>query len=539
MPNILKYIKKFTNKFSLTILSCLVLIIASVSSFYLYSNVNSNAEGTALFPKFSYGVNVEQQNFDNSNSQLVSGPWLFTNNEQSTMNFLRKFDQPNNQSKIPYVNMYVLAGAIKAQTGATDCNVGDYNKSLCKVGANYLRNNYRKVGEYYAKYTQDIKNVFGTDRPIMLHVEPDFYQYHESSQNGGGISATEASALMNSWTDTIKSILPNASLVLDISPWNSDLSKWSSSMRNFDYAGLVGKRFDPNGDGSVSAGIDGKTYSSISKMTGKKLIINDGLCCGVSISYNANWENRDLIQRRWNDGIVAVLASDQGVDKASKMSYSLSQNPIPSGGGVQLSSNSLNSTISSLATNQSSLRSHISSLVSSSSQSIISSSTSNTSVSSVIRSSSSKSVSSSSVIKPSSISVSSLSRSTISSSENISYAKSSKLANGNQVCVVNQTEFTLKKDSSWNTGYITKISVKNLGSQPLKKWTMNAFLANNQTLSNSWNIDTQSFPNSLKVNPSADWNRTITPNQQLEVGGMIMNIVGNSNLPSFDCSSMR
>ena len=117
MPNTLKYIKKSTKKFSLTILSSLVLVIASVSSFYLYSNVNSNAEGTALFPKFSYGVNVEQQSFDNSNSQLVSGPWLFTNNEQSTMNFLRKFDQPKNQSKIPYVNMYVLARSEERRVG--------------------------------------------------------------------------------------------------------------------------------------------------------------------------------------------------------------------------------------------------------------------------------------------------------------------------------------------------------------------------------------------------------------------------------------
>lgn len=219
------------------------------------------------------------------------------------------------------MNTYVVAGLAREEEGLQDCNVGDQpEKTLCRAGANYIRKNKLKIYENYLSAALEIKKIYGMDRPIMLHLEPDFYQYQDKDQEGGRLTFEELAGQMNTWTDTIKRILPNARLVMDISPWNIDLQFWSQKFRNFEYGGLVGKRFDPTGDGGTPSGIDGKTFRQLSELSGKKLIVNDAHGVGGKwLEYNKNWENSQLVSDRLKDGIVAVIQSPLDLESLQKV----------------------------------------------------------------------------------------------------------------------------------------------------------------------------------------------------------------------------
>jgi hypothetical protein len=504
----------------LTVLAFLVLTTTSLSSFLLYSAIDSKAAPIQLLNQFTYGVAFEQHDVSSTNAKLIAGPWLMENNQNVVYDFLGKFKQPQNQNKVPYIYMYIAAGSARQDWGLQDCNVGAReDQTLCHSGANYLRSNYKKVTEQYKQYATGIKEAFGSDRPILLHVEPDFYQYNYSSQYGGGISFDEAARAMNSWTDTIRQILPKASLVLDVSPWNSDLAGWSSGMRNFDYAGLVGKRFSPTGDGTVENGIDGKKYSEISKQTGKKVILNDSHGPGGwYLGYDYKWHEQYLIEERWKDGIVALIQPPSDLGALAWAVNNYEQNPVPAGSPKPAPKPTI---ISSSSSSSSSLEKPRSS----------SSSSSSSRVQSVSSKKSSSSSSSSSVIikKP------------VSADTNIGGINGqSKVVNENiSVCNQNDSEFAIKKGSAWNSGYTASLTIKNKSNKPLTDWQVNLNLPSSQKLNNSWNVQPSKSTGNVSLKPVADWNRVIQPNQEYEVGGFMPETNGDNVIPEFNCNSSR
>jgi hypothetical protein len=274
---------------------------------------------------FTYGIGMDNEPVP-ENVKLVSGPWIYSEWSQKNTQWLQQFNKPENIDKLPYINTYIVAGLAREDKGLQDCNVGaESNKTLCKEGANYIRNNKQKIYEKYLDSALQIKNIYGMDRPILLHFEPDYYQYQDSEQNNGRLTFEELAGQMNTWTDTVKRILPNARLVMDISPWNIDLQYWSKKFRNFEYGGLVGKRFDPAGDGGTANGVDGKTFQKISELTGKKIIVNDAHGAGGNwLTYNKNWENPRLVSDRYKDGIIAVIQAP--TDLVSLQNVSLKTN---------------------------------------------------------------------------------------------------------------------------------------------------------------------------------------------------------------------
>jgi hypothetical protein len=323
------------------------LLIAGLSlfGFGTFSLIASNSKlaraAQTTFSSFQHGISNDtdwgsSQNIATVGSgyaKLVSGPWVLNGWQEQNTQWLTALTSQTNQSKMPYIYLYIVAGSVREDLGIQDCNVGtDPSKTLCKAGADYVRNNSDKILNRYKAAANKIKEIYGTSKTILLHVEPDFYQYNSNSQNNGGLTSEQAGNTINRWTDSIKNILPNAKLVMDISPWNTDIVGWSSMFRNFDFAGLVGKRFDPSGDGSVPNGIDGKTYKQLSDMTGKNLIINDAHGAGGAyLNYNKNWERKDLIDARWQDGVVAVLQSptDLKAFNAFVDSYNVAAVPTP------------------------------------------------------------------------------------------------------------------------------------------------------------------------------------------------------------------
>ena len=297
-----------------------VLAVLLIASFLFDIIILKDSTIKPPIDQFTYGVAIDSEPLPEK-VKLVSGPWIYSQWSDKNTKWLEQFKMAENIDKIPYINTYIVAGLAREEEGLQDCNVGeDPNKTLCKEGANYIRNNKQKIYEKYLEAALSIKNIYGMDRPILLHFEPDYYQYQDSTQNNGRLTFDELAGQMNTWTDTVKRILPNARLVMDISPWNIDLQFWSKKFRNFEYGGMVGKRFDPAGDGGTANGIDGKTFKTIAQSTSKKIIINDAHGAGGKwLEYNKNWENPQLVKDRYDDGIVAVIQAPVDLPSLQKV----------------------------------------------------------------------------------------------------------------------------------------------------------------------------------------------------------------------------
>ena len=416
--------------------SVLLLVVAiSLTIFGNLSSLNSSKTALAapalpvggIFNKFTFGTSNDaswQQGDDfNSapNSQIIAGPWILSGYQNYHTEFLNKFSLPVNSTKIPYMYAYITAGMAKADLGIADCNVGrPAAETLCNKGANYIRNNEAKILQTYIATANSIKSSFGTTKPILIHLEPDFYQksYNDAgfTQEGGVLTNQYSWDKMNQWTSAFKQVLPNAMLVMDISPWNSNLTNWSAGFQNFTYAGMVGKRFASTGDGSVANGIDGKTYAQMATATGKRLFINTAHGAGGGLmNYDYSWDLRSTLNDRYNDGVMGIIQSPD--DKAgynTKIASYLAA-PVPSNPEVLPSSSS-----SSLSKSSFSSSSSVRSSISSSSSSLSNSSRSSVSSSSSISRSSSRQM------EPSSSNSSKLSSSsTISSSISLNPSSSS------------------------------------------------------------------------------------------------------------------
>lgn len=266
----------------------------------VFSTVSANAAPNILW---GCAINETQSTNDSSfgcpqKASLITGPWVLDSWEQYHTDWLSKFILPQNQSKTPFIYSYIIAGQARRDLGLQDCNV-NYWWSLCFKGASYLRSNRGNVIQGYKAMATQIKRQM-PNRKVMIQVEPDFYQYASgNNQQGGKLSFSEAYGVMNEITDAIKSILPNAELVMDVSPWTNDLSGWSRGFRNFSYSGIVGKWFD------AWSKVDGKSYGDMSNQTGHSLIVNTAHGVGGSLNwYNRSWEFTQ-------SGVAGVIQSSQ------------------------------------------------------------------------------------------------------------------------------------------------------------------------------------------------------------------------------------
>jgi hypothetical protein len=319
------YLSQLTHfRFNLTHFKILLLIILLLSFFTSPFTISTKAAqgDNPLFPNFSFGYSTEEYDFGPNNAKVVAGPWILDGWKSWHSNWSKNF---NGNKQIPYFHFYMIGGMARHDGGLQDCNVGAEN-TLCKQGANYIRNNQEAIGNNYIDVARQIGNEFGT-KPVLIHMEPDFYQYHSDLEQQNPLSTEESWNLMNNWTAKIKEVLPSAVLVMDVSPWNSDLAGWSSGFQNFTYAGLVGKVF------AADQAIDGKTYAQISALTGKKLIVNTAhVAGGAPAGFNYSWTPRQTIADRWNDGVVAVLESvvSQGdKDYYQKLIKDFTASPVP------------------------------------------------------------------------------------------------------------------------------------------------------------------------------------------------------------------
>jgi hypothetical protein len=465
--------------------------------------INASAKNLSVLSKFTYGVAINDNQIPSS-TKLVEGPWVMGDLNEGNTKWLSEFNKPENLDKTPLIYMYVVAGMARSDWGLQDCNVGaSPDKTLCKNGANYLRQNSSKIEYKYYSIINQLKEIMGQNREIAIHIEPDFYQYSEEAQYDGGITADQGAREMNKWTSSLKSNLPNASLILDVAPWNKDLREWSSKFQNFDYAGLVGKRYSPNGNGNT----DGKTFKQIVEETGKKLIINDSHGPGGWwLEFNYDWAIKEQVRDRTNDGVLAVILPPNNLyflDQLQKLNNQYTPPPlftfpqlIQSSSSIVLASSSSSSTSSSVAIASSSLSSSSSSSSTSTSQNQTAQSSTSTNTS--------------------------------------SHSNSPKLTNFNRtICMSGSSLVTLTRSQVWDNGYTGTIKIKNLSKSSVIDWSTVIILPADYKIKETWNLNSNV---NNTFTPKSNWNKFIEPNQEVEVGGFNGTFEKDSGTPIIKCN---
>ncbi len=295
----------------------------------LLSNIGAHAvtPGPA-FSRFSFGCAAEDFYACPKNADTAVGPWVLGQWQTYHTNWLNNFKTNESKNTIPYIHTYIIAGLARSEWGLQDCNVGS-NNTLCQKGADYIRNRSDKINQTYIDVAKSIKTNWGTSRPLLMHLEPDFYQYHNDSQQQNKLSLQESWDRLNLISQSIKGILPNAHLVLDISPWNSELATWSRGFQGFSYGGMVGKSFPADGVNGSNT-IDGKTYRQMYQQVNLPLIVDTAYGAGGGLtSFDWSWTPRQTLTDRYYDGVAAIIQPGyQHTDYYSGLINEFKLNPI-------------------------------------------------------------------------------------------------------------------------------------------------------------------------------------------------------------------
>lgn len=201
---------------------------------------------------------------------------------------------------------YLVAGL----SGLGDADQGG---RLDNEGGAWLRNNIGKVLSTYEAYAQKIASAYGTTKPVIWLMEPDYSQYCDNDGYNQP-SKSEAAGYMKQMVEAIKKHLPNAYFSMDISPWDNAISSY---YQNFDMSLFS---FISNSGGRTEAGSDRIRYDNNNNVTwsgassaagGKCIIADDGYGRGGKPTGHASdWDDINNIKNRMRDGVIAITHKD-------------------------------------------------------------------------------------------------------------------------------------------------------------------------------------------------------------------------------------
>ena len=249
-----------------------------------------------------------------SEVDLVTGPWLLDGWKPWHSTWLTKFSEPQNAGKTPYILSYMIAGLGRRDIGMTDCDLNDNVLSVCTDGADYIRNNRASIEAEYRRTADQIAAIYGSQE-LYIHLEPDFFLYHQSSLQKNPLTRPETWSFMNRLIAIYRNRLPGVKIAIDVSMWNPDLQGWHAGFEGVDYGAMVGKAFP--GDRRV----DGKTYEQVQAAIGAPLIVNTAHTFGgYFTAYDPTWEVDNhgihaVIQAPTNNSRYASFLS--GIDRSA------------------------------------------------------------------------------------------------------------------------------------------------------------------------------------------------------------------------------
>jgi hypothetical protein len=216
--------------------------------------------------------------------------------------------------KTPVFYSYIIAFTARRDLQLLDCNVGSPN--LCEQGANFMRQKKSRIIAQYEKYASEAAKTWGTEKPIVWMMEPDYYQYaSDTKQQGGPLTFQEAGAFMGDMVAAVRKHLPNAVFSLDISPWIANPSSWFAAfkMSDFTYMNTSGGGTDANN--TRIRAVNTMTWKSVFDLTQKRIIADDGYgVAGSPTFHDDTWDAASNLNARIADGVIAVAQANPKAD---------------------------------------------------------------------------------------------------------------------------------------------------------------------------------------------------------------------------------
>ena len=263
--------------------------------------------------------------------------WMGTNGDTFDQGYVCDDTDPGEPlaGKIPFVVSYIAAGYAKRHHSPrlNDCNVG--TPHLCTEGAGFIAQNLAAILNVYRSFARGYANCYGTTRPIVFLMEPDFYQYTASTQNDPWTPA-EAGQFMSQFVGALRESLPNAIFSMDISPWVSPNNgsdhgaQWFSS---FDMSLFTFIHTSGGGTDAANAKIrsaNNMTWAGVHAATRKPILADTGYGVnGSSAGHDAAWDNVNNINARIANGVVGITQYNPNGSWASTLTGIRSQLATP------------------------------------------------------------------------------------------------------------------------------------------------------------------------------------------------------------------
>jgi hypothetical protein len=236
---------------------------------------------------------------------------------------------------VPVVVSYIAAAYVKRHHNLCDANVsGCSGGDLVKNGAQYITQDWSAILTEYKSFAAGYANCWGTTRPIIFEMEPDWYQYTISNQSAPW-TAAQAGSKMTELVNALKASLPNARFSIDVSPWvgsnGADNGKaWFASfdMSLFTFVNTSGGGTNANTTKIRSS--NQMTWSGLNQVTGKPILADTGYGAnGMSAGHDPNWDSAANINARIADGVASIAQYNPNSSWGSTISGIRSQLSTP------------------------------------------------------------------------------------------------------------------------------------------------------------------------------------------------------------------
>jgi hypothetical protein len=242
---------------------------------------------------------------------------------------------------VPVIVAYVSAFYVKRHHGnLCDCNVNECGETdgkandLCHFGSQYIQQDLAAIVGVYESYAKGYAQCYGTTRPIVFEMEPDFYQYTDGTQ-GDPMTKTEAGDILGQFVSAIRKHLPNAYFSIDISPWVDDNGQTNGQdwYSHFDLSKFT--FINTSGGSTLAASTkiradNHMTWAGVSQVTGKPVLADTGYGAnGVSAGHDANWDEVNNLNARIADGVISISQYNPKADWGSTIASIRSQLQTP------------------------------------------------------------------------------------------------------------------------------------------------------------------------------------------------------------------
>jgi hypothetical protein len=242
------------------------------------------------------------------------------------------------EGKVPIVVAYLAAGIVKRLANICDCNVTNCgtDNDLCHHGAALVTQHKQTILNAYRSYSQGYANCYGTTKPIIFEMEPDFLQYTDDDQSDPWTPA-EASQNMSEFVEALSSSLPNAYFSIDASPWvppDNGSDHGATWFSNFDMTLFTFTNTSGGGTNANTAKIrndNNMTWAGLRQASGKPILADTGYGAnGMSAGEDPNWNVAENINARIADGVISISQYNPGGNWANTISGLRSQLDMPS-----------------------------------------------------------------------------------------------------------------------------------------------------------------------------------------------------------------